>query len=120
LIFVPNDTLQPESKMISIPTNGQSTKPKFPLGQVVATQGAIVALQKSGQLPGEFLARHVTGDFGEVCDDDKALNEEALKDGSRIMSVYRTSKGTKIWIITDAADDTGRREVTTCLLPEDY
>jgi hypothetical protein len=106
--------------MISIPTNGHSAKPKFPLGQVLATPGAIEALQKSGQLPGEFLARHVTGDWGEVCADDKTLNDEALIDGSRLLSAYRTSKGTKLWIITEAQDDRGHREATTLLLPDEY
>ena len=106
--------------MIQAMTNGHSPKPKFALGQVVATPGALEALQQSGQSPSEFLSRHVVGDWGQVCEDDRALNEEALKDGSRIMSVYSTSKGTKIWIITDATDEMGRRVVTTCLLPEDY
>lgn len=106
--------------MISIPTNCHSSKPKFPLGQVLATPGAIEALQKSGQLPGEFLTRHVAGDWGEVCADDKTLNDESLIDGSRILSAYRTSRNERIWIITEAADETGHRCCTTLLLPEEY
>lgn len=106
--------------MISIPANGQSAKPKFPLGQVLATPGAVEALQKSGQDPGEFLAQHVVGDWGEVCAADKALNDESLIDGSRILSAYRTAKGEKIWIITEAADELGNRCCTTLLLPSEY
>jgi hypothetical protein len=121
LILVPNDPLQPENKMISIPTNGKSMQPKFPLGQVLATPGALEALQASGQSAGDFLRRHVRGDWGdELCADDKQLNDEALKDGSRILSAYRTSKGTKLWIITEAQDDRGHREATTLLLPDEY
>lgn len=106
--------------MISIPTNGQSAKPKFPLGQVLATPGAVEALQKSNQLPGAFLARQVAGDWGEVCPDDKALNDESLIDGSRILSAYRTSKNERLWVITEAADENGNRCCTTILLPSEY
>ncbi len=101
-------------------TNGRSTQPKFNLGQVVATPGAIHALRQSGEMPATFLNRHARGDWGDICDDDRQLNDEALQDGSRIMSVYSTSKGTKLWIITDATNEDGSREVTTLLLPEDY
>lgn len=106
--------------MISIPANGQSAKPKFPLGQVLATPGAVEALQKSNQLPGEFLTRHVTGDWGEVCADDKALNDESLIDGSRILSAYQTSQNDRLWVITEAADENGNRCCTTILLPSEY
>ena len=106
--------------MIQATSNDHTSKPLFRLGQVVATPNVIMALRQSGEMPAKFLNRHAAGDWGDICDDDKRLNEEALHDGSRIMSVYSTSNGTKIWIITDAADDTGSREVTTFLLPEDY
>jgi hypothetical protein len=106
--------------MISIPTNGQTSKPKFTLGQVLATPGALEALEKSGQSPAEFLARHLAGDWGEVCPDDKALNDESLIDGSRILSAYRTSKNERLWVITEAADDEGHRCCTTLLLPSEY
>lgn len=106
--------------MISIPTNCHSAKPKFPLGQVLATPGALEALQKSGQAPGEFLARHVAGDWGDVCADDKALNDESLIDGSRILSAYRTSRNERLWIITESTDENDHRCCTTILLPEEY
>jgi len=60
------------------------------------------------------------GDWGEVCQSDKALNDQALADGSRLLSAYTTLKGVKIWIITEAADDEGHRAATTCLLPSEY
>jgi hypothetical protein len=57
-------------------------KPKFQLGQLVATPGALEAMQAAGQSPGYFLDRHVQGDWGMVCDDDKRANDQALVDGS--------------------------------------
>jgi hypothetical protein len=61
------------------------------------------------------LSRHVIGDWGDVCEEDKKANNHALKDGSRLLSKYRDSRGTKFWIITEAD-----RSATTVLLPEDY
>jgi hypothetical protein len=92
----------------------------FSLGQLVATPGALEALEESGQQPSDFLSRHTTGDWGEVCQEDWKLNDDALKDGSRILSAYRTLKGKKLWIITEATDDDGQRAATTLLLPEEY
>ncbi len=96
------------------------TKSKFHLGQTLATPGALEALQKVGQSPVEFLDRHIRGDWGDVCPDDAALNDEALKDGSRILSAYKLKDGTKIWVVTEAADDQGRRAASTILLPDEY
>ena len=90
-------------------------KPKFQLGQLVATPGALKALQESGQSPCDFLSRHVAGDWGEVCDEDKRLNDEALECGARLLSAYRTLHGVRIWIITEAD-----RSATTAVLPEEY
>lgn len=92
----------------------------FKLGQVVATPGALAALEKAEQSPWEFLSRHIVGDWGDLDDEDKALNDEAVKDGSRILSAYFLKDGTKVWVITDAADDDGQRAATTILLPEEY
>ena len=92
----------------------------FSLGQVLATPGALQALQDASQLPAEFLNRHVAGDWGDCCAEDAQLNNQSLKDGSRLMSVYQTSQGVKLWVITEAEDDQGRRSATTLLLPEEY
>lgn len=93
---------------------------RFHLGEVLATPGALEALQDSGQSPADFLKRHVSGDWGEVPHEDARLNDEALKEGSRILSAYCTSKNVKLWIITEATDDHGQRAATTILLPEEY
>jgi len=97
-----------------------NVQPKFPLGQIVVTPGALEALEKAGQTPTEFLQRHLRGDWGDVCEEDGRLNDQALIDGSRILSAYRTSLGDKVWIITEAVDDTGNRAATTVLLPSEY
>ena len=88
---------------------------RFPLGRVVATPGALRALEKAEQHPAEFLDRHVNGDWGEVPDADKQENERSVEQGFRILSAYTTSAGDKLWILTEAD-----RSATTILLPEDY
>ena len=68
-----------------------------------------------------LVERHIGKDWGDLSDDDKRLNDEALHDGSRILSAYILPKtDAKIWIITEAADDDGERVATTVLLPEEY
>ena len=89
--------------------------PKFDLGRVVATPGALEALSYAQQPPILFLRRHVSGDWGIVDDHDKQENDDALKVGNRILSAYILKSGVKIWIITEAD-----RSATTVLLPEDY
>jgi hypothetical protein len=97
------------------------TRPaKFSLGQIVATPGALEAIRDAGQSPADFLARHVTGDWGDLCDDDRRLNNLALIDGSRLLSAYVTSRGERLWVISEAADESGRRTSTCLLLPSEY
>ncbi len=85
----------------------------FPLGQLVATPTAMARLSQADI--SSSLLRHASGDWGEVGDEDRQANEEALRDGTRLFSVYQGEDGTKFWIITEAD-----RSVTTVLLPEDY
>jgi hypothetical protein len=87
----------------------------FPLGEVVATRGALAALEAAGQSPIEFLVRHLRGDWGEVCPEDWQANDEAVEAGDRLLSAYRTSLGERLWIITE-----WDRSVTTLLLPDEY
>ena len=96
------------------------TTVRFQLGQVVATPGALEAFKAAGQGPGEFLDRHLRGDWGDVCEEDRRLNDMALVDGSRVLSSYATKAGAKLWIITEATGDDGRRASTCILLPEEY
>jgi hypothetical protein len=62
----------------------------------------------------------VTGDWGDLDDEDRSLNDAAVRDGSRILSAYQTRKGERLWIITEAADDQGRRPSSCLLLPSEY
>src|SRR5438046_10499135 len=89
-----------------------SKQPAFELGQIVATPGALAALKKAGQQPGEFLTRHVNRDLSY---EDRKENEYSLEHGFRLLSSYRTNAGDKLWIITESD-----RSVTTLLLPEEY
>jgi hypothetical protein len=89
--------------------------PKFPLSRTAATPGAMQALAESGQSPDFFLSRHQAGDWGEVGTEDGRLNDEALIQGGRVLSAYRTLRGVRLWVITEAD-----RSVTTILLPDEY
>ena len=90
--------------------------PKFQLGQVVATPGALEVLERAGQSPDFFLAKHVSGDdWGDLDHADQKANENALRNGGRLLSAYYTLRGDKIWIITEAD-----RSSTTLLLPDEY
>jgi hypothetical protein len=93
----------------------ESARIRFRLGQVVATPGALMALEEAGQSPQEFLDRHISGDWGEVGSEDWEENELSLKKNFRLLSAYTLSTGTKIWIITEAD-----RSATTLLLPDEY
>jgi hypothetical protein len=94
---------------------GLLSQPRFKLGQVVATPGALEALEDAGQLLGEFLRKHVSGDWGDVEPDDRHENETSIEGGFRILSAYKTSKGVRLWVITEAD-----RSSTCILLPEEY
>ncbi len=113
---------------------------KFQLGQCVATPGALALLEQTGFSAAFLINRHLHGSWGDVCKEDAELNEMALKDGSRIMSVYRLVSPEKlkatpqskrsdlptVWIITEAVSGEGcdgseGRRASTCVhLPEEY
>jgi len=86
---------------------------KFKPGHIVATPGAL-ALAENGTNLMDYLQRHLNGDWGDMCEDDKEENEFSLKHGFRLLSAYKTPHG-QIWIITEAD-----RSATTFLLPQEY
>lgn len=88
---------------------------KFQPGHIVATPGALAALEASGEAPFDYLSRHVHGDWGEIDEHDRHENELSLIHGFRLLSAYTLRNGAKIWIITE-----GDRSATTLLLPEEY
>lgn len=87
---------------------------RFTLGKLVATPGAIRKAQEMGSPILRLIARHVSGDWGDMTEGDKQANEDALTNGGRILSAYVVD-GVKFWIITEAD-----RSSTTILLPEEY
>lgn len=87
----------------------------FALGQIFATPGAIDACQEAEADPRTYLARHATGDWGDLGAEDKAANEAALTSGARIFSAYSLPTAERLWIITEAD-----RASTTLLLPLEY
>jgi hypothetical protein len=97
-------------------TNHRPIVTRFALGQTFITPGAEEALMIAGQTAIEFLRRHMSCDWGsELSEEDVQENELSLKEGFRLLSAYRTAKGQKLWIITEAD-----RSTTTILLPSEY
>jgi hypothetical protein len=86
----------------------------LPLGRIVAILGALEVLSEAGEDPLRYLARHASGDWGDLDEDDRRENEWSLRHGWRVLSSYPVGEET-IWIITEAD-----RSVTTVLLPEAY
>ncbi len=88
---------------------------RFEPGAVVATPGALAVLARHGEEPGEYLARHLSGDWGDLCEFDRRENARALESGARLFSSYDLGDGRKLWVITEAD-----RSSTCLLLPEEY
>jgi hypothetical protein len=108
--------MQTDSSTTRPGTSGRAKFAQFALGQTFITPGAQEALQIAGQTELEFLRRHMSGDWGsELSAEDIQENELSLKKGHRLLSAYRTDKGQKLWIITEAD-----RSATTLLLPDEY
>ena len=90
-------------------------KPKFSLGQLVATPGALRAFQAASESPFAYLQRHLSGDWGDVSEDDRAENDYSLRQGLRLLSAYSLRNGERVWVITEAD-----RASTCFLLPDEY
>lgn len=99
------------TQAISLPAD----RPLFPLGQVLATPGALALLQQLGMSPLALIQRHVHGDWGCVPIDDAEQNRWALDNDARLLSSYQVAANVRVWIITEAD-----RSATTILLPEEY
>ena len=92
-----------------------TTKPKFELGQLITTPGAMRALSRNGTSADQYVKRHQGGDWGDLDSYDVEANECAVTQDLTITSAYPLADGTRLWIITEAD-----RSVTTILLPEEY
>lgn len=102
---------------------------KFEPGRVLATPAALSLLQVHSTSAAALLHRHLSADWGQVCADDAALNDEAVHTGARVLSSFAIGAKAIVWIITDAVSevdaqgqllDPPRRLCTTILLPSEY
>ena len=90
--------------------------PRFPLGQVVVTEGVDDLIHQGRLNPNEYLRRHLNADWGDLDEPDRLQNDTALEFGEdRLFSSYQIAPGLKLWIITERD-----RSVTTLLLPSEY
>jgi len=110
------EELEPKNQALGKhPDKEDGPKPLFKLGQIVGTPGSLQAIEKAEQTPLELIFRHVTGDWGEMPEEDVRENERSVTRGFRIFSSYTLNNGAKIWVITEHD-----RSVTTLLKPEEY
>ncbi len=86
-----------------------------PFGSGVGYAWCFGAAETHQLPPLSFIQRHVSGDWGDICVEDRQANADALQYGYRLMSVYAITPSDKLWIITEAD-----RSSTTLLLPEEY
>lgn len=93
----------------------KTTKPKFPLGALLFSAGFNRLVHEGLIDPVPLLQRHVRGDWGDMDDEDKQINDDALKAHCRLFSAYEVPPHYRVWVITEAD-----RSTTTMLLPEDY
>ncbi len=93
----------------------KTTRPKFRLGVVLFTPGIHQLVEEDiiDVLP--LIYRHSQGDWGDMDDEDKQTNDEALRTGFRLFSAYEVPPHYRVWIITEAD-----RSTTTLLLPDEY
>jgi len=86
----------------------------FEWGKIIITPAAEAAIPDADILTA--FGRHVSGDWGEVSDNDWEINNDSvLHEVGLIHSVYKSCEGMNFWIITESD-----RSVTTVLLPSDY
>jgi hypothetical protein len=87
----------------------------FKLGVCVCTPAALELLESLEKTPHDLITRHVTGDFGDLDDEDLAQNCLAIEQGYQVFSDYHLAAGARVYVITE-----GDRSCTTVFLPSDY
>ena len=99
---------------VVLPRRSDARQVKFQLGQLLITPEAMTLLEESGVSIFTLLGRHLSGDWGDVCPEDAKLNDDALRYGNRLLSVYHVDKQ-KLYLISEAD-----RSASTILLAEQY
>jgi hypothetical protein len=111
----------PRTESTSSPLTGESTDqkftriPRFELGTCYATAAVVGWAEREGIDITDFLRRHHSCDWGDLCEEDRAANENALECGHRILSRYLLTDGKIIYTITEAD-----RSITTVLFASEY
>src|SRR5690348_2838388 len=96
-------------------SSSDQVRPKFELGALVSTPGALDLLQRAGKHPLEYVIQHLQGQWGDLDDHDRLVNDQALEHGGRLLSSYKVLGEERIWIISEYD-----RSATTILLPQEY
>ena len=99
----------------ALPRDTQQHRPLFAMGTLLITPDALDMLEARQMAPLPLVLRHLSGDWGDLCQEDRQANAVALTYGSRLLSAYDISPNHRLWIITEAD-----RRLTTLLLPEEY
>ena len=111
--------LQEETALILLKGENKMDSNKFILGHVVCTNGIGDRMNSDKEFfkfVKSSFTKYMEGDWGDTCEEDVISNNEAVKNGERILAVYiHKLSNTKIWIITELD-----RSVTTILFPEEY
>ena len=114
MIFCRMSEREPHADQEESPEKRPMPKVIFDMGQVVVTSGASYTLHQLERHPVQLLARHATGDWGRLPQQDIEENERSLKQGYRLFSAYDI-EDSRFYVITE-----WDRSVTTVLLPEEY
>lgn len=93
----------------------ETFQPRFTVGWLILTPGALFALVEAQEDPKSFISRHMHGDWGDVDPALWAANQYAMRHGESLFSVYHTRHGRTLWVMTD-----GSRYATTILLPQEH
>lgn len=104
-----------QGKLILDSSSVHRAGPRFKLGRILATPGALGAIADAHISIVDLLIRHMSGDWGDLPDTDRQQNDAAITTGQRILSSYTLPGGLTVWLITEAG-----RCATTCLLPGEY
>ena len=111
----PDPDPRPLAEILAELSVSEGKRPVLELGAVVITEGAMNALEEAGEFGLTYLRRHQGGDWGDLCAEDCAVNQRALRLGHNILSQYTLPTGEKLWLLTEAD-----RSCTTLLLASEY